>query len=452
MTKREPRILIVDDDPAVLRILELLLRQADYAVEACDSAEHALSVVGRRNVDLVLADVRMPGMDGIQLLRKLAQVRPDLPVVMITAHGSVEVAVQAMKLGAADFMMKPLDREEIVFVVNKVLRAEAQQERPPDPPPAATSDFVGESAAMSEVFELIGRAARTDSTVLIRGETGTGKELVARAIHDRSPRSTAPFVKVHCAGLPDSLLESELFGHEKGAFTGATSRKPGRIELANGGTVFLDEIGDVSLTTQIKLLRVVQDLEFERVGGTRTLRADVRFLAATHRDLESMIGDGEFREDFFYRLNVIPIWSPPLRERRDDIPRLARHFCDRYGSTNGRQVQLTEDGMGRLVAEEWPGNVRQLQNVIERLVVLSDADRIGASEVERELARSSRPSTPTPDPRDETQTLEQRRQKAEKDAIVEALARSGGNRSQAARLLGISRRTLYNKLEEFDLD
>lgn len=452
MTKRKRTILLVDDDPAVLRVLAMLLRQAGYEVEKALSAREALPLVEGGAIDLVLTDLRMPGRDGMKFLGDIKARWPDIPVVMLTAHGNVEDAVAAMKLGATEFLQKPFEKEEILFVVEKVLAR--PDDRPPEPP-SMGEGFVGESDAMTEVFELINRAARSEATVLVRGETGTGKELVARAIHERSPRADGPFVKVHCAGLPETLLESELFGYEKGAFTGASSRKPGRIELAQGGTLFLDEIGDVTLATQVKLLRVLQDREFERVGGTSTLKADVRFVAATHRDLEQMLGEDTFREDLFYRLNVIPIWSPPLRERRDDIVRLARHFCERFAEANGRDMELADSALIRLQSEAWPGNVRQLQNIIERLVVLSDGERLEAKDVERELRRTSRrlDSSRTDEPDgsqgNETETLEERRRRAEEEAVRDALEKSGGNRSQAARLLGVSRRTFYNKLEEY---
>ncbi len=444
---KQRTILVVDDDTAIVTVLGLLLKQAGYAVETAEDGTEALSLVARRSIDAVITDLRMPGMDGMRLLDALQERAPDLPVVMLTAHGGVADAVDAMKRGAAEFMLKPFERDEIIFVLDKVLRSQ------PDAPPAFAPDdeFVGEAEAMQEVFDLVRRAGQSTATVLVRGETGTGKELIARAIHNSGARAHGPLVKVHCAALPETLLESELFGYEKGAFTGAVTRKPGRIELAEGGTLFLDEIGDISPATQVKLLRVLQDREFERVGGTATLSANVRFIAATHRDLETMVDEGEFREDLFYRLNVIPIWSPPLRDRREDIARLARHFAETFGAANDRQIELTKEAIERLRLEPWPGNVRELQNLIERLVVLSDAEQLGVADVERELARvSKRPRKAGK--ADETDTLEEHRRRAEADAIVEALDKCRGNRSQAARLLGVSRRTLYNKLEEYDVE
>jgi two-component system response regulator AtoC len=306
---------------------------------------------------------------------------------------------------------------------------------------------------MREVLSIVDRVAPSNSTILVRGESGTGKELVARALHQKSPRRAHPFVALHCAALPDNLLESELFGYEKGAFTGAVARKPGRIELAHEGTLFLDEIGDISPSTQVKLLRVLQEREFERLGATQTVKVDVRFVAATHRDLEAMVAAGTFREDLFYRLSVVPLFIPPLRERPSDIAALARHFAHVHAAAHHVAVTIGQDAVDRLAVLPWPGNVRQLQNFIERLVVLAEAPLIGAADIDRELARESglgRPrssSEPSPD----AASLDARRREAEKEAIQAALRRAGDNRTVAARLLGVSRRTLYNKLEEYGL-
>jgi len=314
---------------------------------------------------------------------------------------------------------------------------------------------------MNEVRDLIRRAAGSTATVLVRGESGTGKELAARAIHDGGPRAKAPFVKIHCGALPDTLIESELFGYEKGAFTGAASRKPGRIELAEGGTVFLDEIGDISLVVQVKLLRLLQDREFERLGGTQTFKSTARIVAATHQPLEDLIKERKFREDLFYRLNVLPIWIPALRDRATDIEPLARHFCREFGGANGRgPLELAPDALAILVQQRWPGNVRELQNFIERLVVLSDGDELTAADVARELARrppvagagtAATPATDRPAPGTTFATLEASRRDAEREAIVTALEKSANNRAMAARLLGISRRNLYRKLGEHGL-
>jgi len=447
-------ILVVDDDPAIGTVLGALLRQEGFAAAWRESGEAALAALDERHFDAVLTDIKMPGLDGMGLLDRLSAERPDLPVVLLTAHGTVPMAVEAMKRGAADFLLKPFDSEEVLFVLRKTLAASVRPAAVPDRPPSKT--LVGASPAMREVGELVRRAARGNATVLIRGESGTGKELVARAVHDASPRSQGPFVKLHCAALPEALLESELFGYEKGAFTGAATRKPGRIELADGGTLFLDEIGDISLAVQVKLLRVIQEREFERLGGRETIRVDVRFVAATHRDLESMVARGQFREDLFYRLNVVPFRLPALRERSGDVERLARHFCAVHSRAN-RRFEMTFDSEGlRVLAEQpWPGNVRQLENFVERLVVLADAPLITAEDIQRELGRESsisRDETPGIDKHGNVDlSLENQRRKSERETLTAALARSGNNRTLAARLLGISRRTLYTKLEEHGL-
>jgi two-component system response regulator AtoC len=453
-------VLLVDDDPAVAKVLGALLAQAGLTVHTAKSGAEALGLLGQKPIDVVVSDVRMPGMSGLELLSEVTRAYPDVPIVLMTAHGTVPMAVEAMKAGAADFILKPFDREEILFTLRKaLLRAQGDAERSP----LKTSAFVGRGAAMTEVEALLRRAAAGTATVLLRGESGTGKELAAKVVHDESPRRGGPFVKLHCAALPETLLESELFGYEKGAFTGAATRKPGRVELAHGGTLFLDEIGDITPHVQVKLLRLLQEREFERLGGTQTLKVDVRFVAATHRPLEEMVKKGEFREDLFYRLNVVPVFLPPLRARPEDVEPLARHFLDVHARANGRQpFTLAPDALQALQAQPWPGNVRQLQNFMERLVVLSDGPTITGEDVARELARqpglmpSPTPpapaSTAAPQPAgSEQKTLESQRRETERQALLDALKRAGDNRTLAARLLGISRRTLYNKLEEHGL-
>ncbi|WP_224361213.1 sigma-54-dependent transcriptional regulator [Hyalangium versicolor] len=454
-------VLLVDDDPAVAKVLGALLAQAGLTVHTTKNGAEALAVLGQKPIDVVVSDVRMPGMSGLELLAEVTRAYADVPVVLITAHGTVPMAVEAMKAGAADFILKPFDREEILFTIRKaLLRAQGDAERQP----LKTSAFVGRSAAMAEVESLLRRAAGGTATVLLRGESGTGKELAAKVVHDESPRRSGPFVKLHCAALPETLLESELFGYEKGAFTGAATRKPGRVELANGGTLFLDEIGDITPHVQVKLLRLLQEREFERLGGTQTLKVDVRFVAATHRPLEEMVKKGEFREDLFYRLNVVPVWLPPLRARPEDTEPLARHFLEVHAKANGKQpFTLALDALQALQAQPWPGNVRQLQNFMERLVVLSDGPALTGEDVARELSRQPglMPAPPQVAPPNaapvatpggtEPKTLESQRRETERQALLDALRRAGDNRTLAARLLGISRRTLYNKLEEHGL-
>jgi two-component system response regulator AtoC len=455
-------VLLVDDDPAVAKVLGALLVQAGLTVHTAKSGAEALQLLRQKPIDVVVSDVRMPGMSGLELLAEVTRSGPEVPIILMTAHGTVPMAVEAMKAGAADFILKPFDREEILFTVRKaLLRAQGDAERST----LKTSAFVGRSAAMAQVEALLTRAAAGTATVLVRGESGTGKELAAKVVHDASPRRSGPFVKLHCAALPETLLESELFGYEKGAFTGAATRKPGRVELANGGTLFLDEIGDITPQVQVKLLRLLQEREFERLGGTQTLKVDVRFVAATHRPLEEMVKKGEFREDLFYRLNVVPVWLPPLRARPEDIEPLARHFLEVHAKANGRSpFTLAADALQALQAQPWPGNVRQLQNFMERLVVLSDGPNLTGEDMARELARQPglMPTPPQGAPLDtaapvaaptgsEPKTLESQRRETERQALLDALKRAGDNRTLAARLLGISRRTLYNKLEEYGL-
>ena len=443
-------VLVVEDDPAVGLVLVSQLDQAGLSAELVPSGEAALRVLELKPVDVVVTDLCMPGMDGMTLLQTITQRWPGTPVVMLTAHGTVPLAVEAMRNGAADFLLKPFEREELLFVVRKAL-----MRAPQGVPPASVlpvSGVLGTSEKMKDALALVRRAAAGMATVLLRGESGTGKEVLAKALHALSPRRAGPLVKVNSGALPENLLESELFGYEKGAFTGAASRKPGRVELAEGGTLFLDEIGDIPPSIQVKLLRLLQEKEYERLGGTQTLKADVRFIAATHQPLEERVRRGEFREDLFYRLNVVPITVPPLRERPEDIPALAAHFVKTLGAANGKPgAALTADAISLLTGEPWPGNVRQLQNFIERLVVLSDSEALTASDVHRELERDRPTGADAKAPLSGVGKLEEHRARAERQALGEALSRANQNRTQAARLLGISRRTLYNKLEEHGL-
>jgi DNA-binding NtrC family response regulator len=452
-----PSVLVVDDDVALGKVLVGLLGQAKLAAQHVKSAEDALAAFARASFDLVISDLRMPGMDGLAFIRELKREYADIPVILLTAHGSIPTAVEAMRAGASDFLTKPFDREEILYTVEKALRlGERGAAHPPDP--SAKNAHFGSSDVMREVADTVRRAARTASNVLIRGESGTGKEIVARTIHAESQRKDGPFIAVNCAALPEQLLESELFGYERGAFTGAVARRPGRVELARGGTLFLDEIGDVPPAAQAKLLRLLQEKEYQPLGGTRTEKADVRFVAATHRDLEGSIRGGQFREDLYYRLNVIPIWLPPLRERRGDVADLASRFVESLGAENGRPaLRLEPKALARLGDHAWPGNVRELLCVIERLVVFTDEDVVRESDVARELDRLRPPeraqdgrSTEAPRPPPSTppasdDTLASRRLEAERSAVEDALRRAGQNRTQAARLLGVSRRTLYKR-------
>jgi two-component system response regulator AtoC len=448
----EGSVLIVEDDSAVATVLAALLTQAGMNATGVATAEAALKTLSRSPVDVVITDLNMPGMHGMDLLARIVHEWPEIPIIVLTGHGTVPIAVEAMRAGAADFLLKPFDRDQIIFVVRKALHSARHGSDRPPPARLGADTVLPESAAMREVFELLARAARSTATVLIRGESGTGKEVAARAIHDQSPRRDKAFVAINCAALPDSLLESELFGYEKGAFTGAGCRKPGRIELANGGTILLDEIGDVSLQSQVKLLRVIQTCEVERLGGTERIKVDVRWIAATHRDLDAMLQAQTFREDLYYRLSVIPVTLPPLRERAEDIAALVGHFVASFGAANGRApLGIDPVAVRRLMAETWPGNVRQLQNFVERLVVLGDGPTITTADVERELARGFG-HTANKSPGSQPMKLDERRRSTERQALCEALERSAGNRSRAARILGVSRRTLYNMLALHGLD
>ncbi len=429
----------------------------------------ALSVVGIKTVEvepgtaeLVLVDVSSEL--GLDVVKRLAELYPEVAVLAVAPTAEPRLGLQAARSGAADFVRYPFESEELAYVVGKVLTglARSADEPPPSRLLGHGAQMIAGAPAMNVLLSLLRRASNGTATVLVRGESGSGKELVARQLHDWSPRSAGPFVKVHCGALPDNLLESELFGYERGAFTGATARKHGRVDLAEGGTLFLDEIGDITPAVQLKLLRLLQERQFERLGGTETLTADVRFVAATHRDLEARVSAGEFREDLFYRLNVVSLTVPPLRERATDIEALALHFCVAAGRANGRAgAMLDADALDLLRTQPWPGNVRQLQNFIERLVVLSDNPRISKREVAAQLATLATPkmslaaaggwSAAESAPQSTVLELEQAVRAAEKRALEKALKRAQGNRSVAARLLGISRRTLYNKLEEHDL-
>ena len=469
MTQATGTVLIVDSDAEAAGKLKQILVGEGLGARVAASAKEALASLEERAFDVLIVDQTLPDARGSELLTSVVERFPGIAVLIAASGASAADAVEAMRRGAADFVQKPYDKDEISFVLQKALEVVARHIE--EPPPAAVPSglIAGSSPAMAEAMALLERAAAGSALVLVRGESGTGKELVARAIHEKSPRSGKAFVKIDCASLPETLLESELFGHEKGAFTGAVARKPGRVELADGGTLFLDEIGELTLPLQAKLLRLLQDREFERLGSTKTIKVDVRVVAATHRDLETMVERGSFRQDLFYRLNVVPLWLPPLRTRRDDIELLARHFCKVFGRANGRPtLELDPAAIRALRGQRWPGNVRQLQNFVERLVVLAENDRIVEADVRNELGRQVRfvtqpgsgmgaqPRLPTQpgalqQPASVVGPLNAEMRAAERKALERALRQAKGNRSLAARLLGVGRSTLYAKLEEHGL-
>jgi two-component system response regulator HydG len=445
------RILVVDDEESHRIMLGAVLQEEGYeVVEAADGAE-AVRAVERNPFDLVLLDVRMAAMDGIEALTEIRKISPFVPVLMMTAFASVKTAVDALKAGAFEYLTKPLDIEELKILIEKALEHYhlqeenlALKERLGDR--YDFSKIIGKSRKMRELFDLLAQVAPTAATVLLLGESGTGKELVANSIHQNSPRVNQAFVKVSCAALPETLLESELFGHERGAFTGAIARREGRFQLAHRGTIFLDEVGEMSTTTQTKILRVLQEKEFEPLGSTRTVRVDVRVIAATNRDLAKEVKEGRFREDLFYRLNVVPICLPPLRERKEDIPALAAHFFAHYRDKNKKEIrEISRKVMDLLLRHDWPGNIRELENCIERAVILAREGVIVPADLPltlQVLSSGERSAGLELPPGISLQEVE-------RALVLKTLEDTGGNRSRAAEILGINRRTLQNKLKEY---
>lgn len=454
------RILIVDDDPLIRKSLLEVLKISGYDVDTIASGKEALDFLKKKNYALVIADLRMPGMDGIELTKEIKKHFPQTEIIIITAYGSVETAIEAMKRGAIDYVLKPINDEEMKIIIEKALfqyrlKMENESLRKNVSSDMRYFNVIGQSKPMQKIFSLLDSIASTNVTVLITGESGTGKRLLAQTIHKKdNNRKFAPFIEVSCGALPETLLESELFGHVKGAFTGALKDKPGRFELADGGTIFLDEIDTLSSNMQVKLLRVLQSREFERVGGTKTIRVDVRIIAASNRDLKKLIQKGEFREDLYYRLNVVTINIPPLRERKDDIPLLAEHFLKKYSAhVNGRVKGISLKAMQALMNYEWPGNVRELENVIERTIILSKNSYIQPEDLPEQI--SSLP------PRSQSTFLledlsnfgsyREALQKAERKIIEHVLMLTHGNKKEAAKILRINRTTLYNKLYELGI-
>ena len=449
------RILVVEDEDKLRRVIELQLTSAGFEVDKAAAAEEGLKVVDR--ADLVLTDLKLPNMDGLEFLALIRRQNAQVPVIIMTAYGSVETAVESMKAGATDFLLKPFSLDHLMQVVEKALevRALRDENRALKQQLGRRYEFdniIGRSPAMQEIFAAIERVAPTRATVLLAGESGVGKDLIARAIHFHSPRRDRPMVKINCTALPENLMESELFGYEKGAFTGAQTTKPGKFEQADTGTVFLDEIGDVPPAIQVKLLRVLQEREFERLGSNVTRRIDVRVIAATNTDLREALEQGTFREDLYYRLNVVPLNVPPLRERKQDIPFLAEHFVRKLAPETGSRVESISDAaMEKLVAYHWPGNVRELENIVERGLVMCTGTELEPADIKLESppgrgpaanAQNGAPFLP------EGLTLDE----YERDLIREALRRADGNKSQAARLLGLTRNALRYRLTQMGLE
>ena len=444
--KEDARVLVVDDEPMVCLALTNWLEEENYFAQAVEDGPQAIKAVRGENWDIVLLDLRMPGMDGLEVLKKVKEIAPQTVVIMMTAYASIPGAVQAMKEGAYDYIVKPLDVDQLTLMLKRIVehqqlitenillrkRLTEQYE---------FEDIIGRSEAMQEVFSMIKAVTDTNATVLITGETGTGKELVARAIHSNSSQRYGPFVATSCGALPETLLESELFGYDKGAFTGADRTKKGRFELANGGTLFLDEVGDISMKTQIKLLRVLQEKSFSRVGGTGQIKVDVRLISATNRDLVAAIEEGSFRSDLYYRLNVVSIQLPPLRERKDDVPLLAVHFINKYNvEFNKKFDRVDRKAMDFMMDYHWPGNVRELENVIERALVIDHGPEVQVKHLP--FCNVESPLT------EEPQSL----QEVERIHIEKMLQKNDWNIAKTARLLNIDRSTLHKKIKKFGLE
>jgi two-component system response regulator HydG len=450
----KPKILIVDDEPSHRQMLEAVLSAEGYEVQQANDGQAAIVAVEERFYDLVIMDIRMSRVGGIEALKRIKEISPEIPVIIMTAYASVSTAVEALKSGAYDYLTKPIDIEELKILVDKVLRHHQLEqenlylkERLKDR--FNFANIIGSSAAMRKLFETVALVAPTEATVLVNGESGTGKELIANAIHQNSPRREMPFIKVNCAALPETLLESELFGHEKGAFTGAVISKQGRFHLAHTGSILLDEIGEMALTTQAKILRVLQEREFEPLGGSKTVKVDTRVIAATNKILEEEIREGRFREDLYYRLNVVTLRVPPLRERREDVPLLANFFLKRYTEKNQRLIKgFTPRAMDLLMRHGWPGNVRELENVVERAVIMTRGEMITSEEFPDALKELDKEAKEPEIDLIPGKSLKE----VEREMILRTLEETGGNRTHAARILGISRRTLQLKLKEYGIN
>jgi len=449
-----PNILVVDDEVNVIESFRQLLED-DYRVSTATSGEEALEKVENENLDLILLDIKMPGMDGIEVLRRIGELKENVDVIMVTAVNTMKTAIEAMKLGAYDYITKPFDVDEVIVSINKALEKrrltrELSYLRSEVAKPVKFDNIIGASEKIRQVYEIVSEMTKNDATVLISGESGTGKELIARAIHFNGLRKDKPFIPVDCASIPENLLESELFGHEKGAFTDATSQKLGRFELANHGTLFLDEIGNLRMDMQGKILRALQEREIHRVGGIRTIKIDVRIISATNIDLKKAIKEGKFREDLYYRLNVVPIELPPLRERKEDIPVLVRHFLGIFTREFGKEIKdITSVAMEAFMNYGWPGNVRELRNVIERLVALTKEEVISHERLPLDILLSA--ETGGADIGKEGMLLREAREQFEKHFILGVLEKANWNQTEAAKILGVHRNTLMMKMQNLGI-
>ena len=450
----KPKILVVDDDMSLRKMLEAVLTDDGYDVKEADDGQHAIEFVEEQFYDLILMDIRMTRMGGIEALKRIKKLSPGIPVIIMTAYASVETAREALKSGAFDYLTKPLDIDELKLIVQRALRHHQLEqenrylrERLDDR--FDFSNIIGNSRPMKNLFETLAQVAPTDATVLITGESGTGKEIVANAIHQNSPRCHKPMIKVNCAALPETLLESELFGHEKGAFTGATNRTRGRFQLAHQSTIFLDEISEMTPATQAKILRTLQEREVEPLGSSSTVKIDTRIISATNKDLENEIREGRFRDDLYYRLNVVRTEIPPLRKRREDIPLLADFFLKQYVEKNRKLVKgFTPRAMDAIMRHDWPGNVRELENLVERAVIMTRGDMITLDEFPNTI---NHPFSEIDEVENELSTGRTLKD-AEKEIIIRTLEETGGNRTHAAKILGISRRTLQLKLKDYGIN
>jgi two-component system, NtrC family, nitrogen regulation response regulator NtrX len=450
----KPRILVVDDEAAIRDSMRMILEYEGYEFLGAPTGDEGIRMVARESPDMVFLDIKMPGMDGLEALGRIKKISEATPVVMISGHGTVSTAVEATKLGAFDFIEKPLASERILVTIRNAIDLGRlhDENRTLKRVVEVRHQMVGDSAALEQVIGAVRRAAPTNATVLIQGESGVGKELVARMIHKNSLRSRERFVQVNCAAIPDDLIESELFGHEKGSFTGATEKQVGKFEQADRGTIFLDEVGDMSLKTQAKVLRVLQEGEVERLGSARTLKVDVRVIAATNKDLESEITKGTFREDLFFRLSVIPVHVAPLRERPEDIPLLVKHFVDLFSRENNFKARrITPEAMEALQRYRWRGNVRELRNTVERLIIMTPGDTIDIEDLPDSVRVDAHPPLPDNDDREPAGTLRRFKESAERAFIVDKLREHGWNISRTAESIGTPRSNLYKKLEQYNI-